>query len=256
MAIAGHACAGGGAGHPVHRVRDRGAPVQIDDDHRSAEAAPVRACSGLASCRASPRIRGRTAGPCRGSGLGRRPAVRAPVGIRRPTSSGARRPRRRWRGWRIAAIARAAGISAPRQARVRVTLTSSKGLCDALRCRSVSSCCLVTGCAGGMRSATRLSSEAGSPIWRSAPTGPAISSRNTVPIDRPVTLLTTSPTRCPCVITCRSRLPRRRLGGERAGHLVPVARVLGCHRFVPTGQPAEWLNSWATVTVSLPLTGA
>ena len=51
-----------------------------------------------------------------------------------------------------------------------------------------------------MISATRESSEAGRPMWKSAPSGSAISSRNTVPRDFPVMRRTTSPIRNPKVI--------------------------------------------------------
>ena len=95
----------------------------------------------------------------------------------------------------ISAIERAlpvpppAGISAPRQARVRVSETSTPGL---LKVISWISDWMMSESAppggGGTRSATRASSEAGRPIQKSALSGPAISSRKKVPMVLPVTL--------------------------------------------------------------------
>ncbi len=89
-----------------------------------------------------------------------------------------------------------AGISAPRQARVLVSETWTPGLLAMLSCSSdwmLSPMALPGG--GGIRSATRWSSEGGRPIQKSAPSGSAISSRNTVPSDLPVMRRITSPTR-------------------------------------------------------------
>ena len=103
----------------------------------------------------------------------------------------------------ISATARAlpmpptAGISAPRQARVRVTETSSSGLSATFTCSSLSPAPPIGGRARGrdqLGDACVLAT-AGSPMWKSAPSGSAISSRNTVPSDRPVIRRTTSPTR-------------------------------------------------------------
>ena len=52
---------------------------------------------------------------------------------------------------------------------------------------------------GAISSATRASSEAGSPMWKSAPSGSAISVRNTSPMVRPVMRRTTSASRYPWV---------------------------------------------------------
>ena len=90
----------------------------------------------------------------------------------------------------------AAGISAARQSRVRV----SYGLIGGLVMMFTNSSPKAAGSAGstaggGTRSATRGSCSGAKPMWKSAPSGPAISSRNTAPRDFPVIRRTTSPTR-------------------------------------------------------------
>ena len=58
----------------------------------------------------------------------------------------------------------------------------------------------VAGPLGGSMVATRGSTSSGVPMWKSAPTGPATSSRNQVPSDAPVTRSTSSPSRNPWVM--------------------------------------------------------
>ena len=53
---------------------------------------------------------------------------------------------------------------------------------------------------GGMTRATRSSCSGPVPMWKSAPSGPAISSAKNVPTERPSTRRTTSPTRLPWVM--------------------------------------------------------
>ena len=48
---------------------------------------------------------------------------------------------------------------------------------------------------GGITNATRWSSDAGSPMWKSAPSGPATSLANHDPMVSPVIRRTTSPIR-------------------------------------------------------------
>lgn len=84
--------------------------------------------------------------------------------------------------------------SRPRRT-VRVSRTSMGGLRDMLACSSVAASPWPGRAAGGSGRRPRWSSEAGRPMWKSAPRGPAISSRNTVPSDLPVIRRITSPTR-------------------------------------------------------------
>ncbi len=93
----------------------------------------------------------------------------------------------------------AAGISARRQASVKEGSTDSGGL-ENVRCSiGGTSPAPIPDMSGPMTRDTRWSSAAGSPMWKSAPRGPATSSAKKVPRLLPEIRRTTSPTKKPWV---------------------------------------------------------
>ena len=91
-----------------------------------------------------------------------------------------------------------AGISDARQARVfgsAPVIAHERNVRAATESGSTTASAALRSAWGAIISPARPSSDAGNPMWKSAPSGSATSSRKYVPIDRPVTRRTISPCR-------------------------------------------------------------
>ena len=89
----------------------------------------------------------------------------------------------------------AAGISARRHHASLANSATRGGLANVRTGMLIGSSAPRSGISGGITGETRPSSEAGSPMWKSAPSGPATSDANHCPIEVPVMRLTISPIR-------------------------------------------------------------
>ena len=154
----------------------------------------------------------------------------------------------------------AAGISARRHATSHDLVASRTGLPNVLASTLVGSRSSGIGSGGGgMTWATRSSAAGGVPMWKSAPSGPVMFSRDELaerlPGDPLDDLALEVALGDGVVARRRARLPPRRLGAEQGGRLAAVVEVLVRDRLLPARQPGRVAHDVAHLDVALALGG-
>ena len=196
--------------HLVHRVGERHAVIKVDERRSNRPSPPEERVGGTGSapsrarspCRTAPvcSVKTSSASICVLEDARDRSLVEQPDTVDR--SAAHERgvdPRDRAR---VPDSVRGRDLGHARRARRRlgrVERPDPRRACAEERTRLRVGEIVVQACGGGTSSATRSSCTASSPMWKSAPSGSATSSRKNVPRVRPSTRRTSSPWRNPCV---------------------------------------------------------